>query len=132
LEVISAEARGCCFPLKFLIASRPEIEITATFNSKALHPYSTRLDLNASVPDIRHFLNGTFQKIKATHPLKRYIQFTWPPNETLEKLVKTASSQFIYASTVARFIATHPSWLIECHTWVAATDLGQRQSLYRT
>ncbi|KDR68312.1 hypothetical protein GALMADRAFT_105145 [Galerina marginata CBS 339.88] len=109
LETMSVEARRCIVPLKFLFASRQEIEITATFNSKHLQSYSTRLALSASSQassDIRHFLNGTFREIKATHPQRRYIPDTWPPDDAVEKLVTTASGQFIYASTVARYVSS--------------------------
>jgi len=113
LETISTEALRCNVSLKFLVASRPEIEITTIFNSKLLQPHSMRLALSASLQasdDIRHFLNATFQEIKATHPLRRHIPDTWPPHDAVEKLVTSSSGQFIYASTVARYVSSlrHP------------------------
>ncbi|KDR71778.1 hypothetical protein GALMADRAFT_253523 [Galerina marginata CBS 339.88] len=113
LDVLSAEASRCKVSLKFLIASRPEVEITAKFNSKQLYSHSARLSLSASLQtsdDIRYFLNGTFKEIKETHPLRQYIPTSWPLETALQKLVTTASGQFIYASTVAKYISSlrHP------------------------
>ncbi|PPQ79729.1 hypothetical protein CVT25_003296 [Psilocybe cyanescens] len=95
-------------PLKILIASRPEIEISSSFGTK---PSSllTRIALDhnyQSDHDIRHFLADKFNEIKTQHCLRSYIPIGWPAEESLDKLVQKSSGQFIYASTVVKYAAS--------------------------
>ncbi|PPQ84050.1 hypothetical protein CVT25_000508, partial [Psilocybe cyanescens] len=62
-------------PLKIFIASRPEIDISSSFDRK---PFSTlaRIALDhdyQSDRDIQHFLTDNFKEIKTQHPLQSYI-----------------------------------------------------------
>ncbi|PPQ95015.1 hypothetical protein CVT25_000478 [Psilocybe cyanescens] len=100
--------RGRDIPLKILIASRPEIEISSSFDGK---PFSTlariALDNNyQSVEDIRHFLADKFNEIKTQHRLRSYIPIGWPAQDSLNTLVRKSSGQFIYASTVVKYVAS--------------------------
>ncbi|PPQ85335.1 hypothetical protein CVT25_000724, partial [Psilocybe cyanescens] len=73
-------------PLKILIASRPEMDISSSFDRK---PFSTlaRIALDddyQSDEDIRHFLVDKFNEIKADHPLRSYIPIGWPAEDSLD------------------------------------------------
>ena len=108
LQIIPDAGRNCSIPLKILIASRAETEIVTTFNSDMLKSVSTRLALDASFKpddDIRYFLQKTFQGIKLTHPLKFTLEDPWPKSDVLDQLVQKSSGQFIYASTVAKYVS---------------------------
>ncbi|PPQ86587.1 hypothetical protein CVT25_006112 [Psilocybe cyanescens] len=95
-------------PLKILIASRPEIDISSSFDAK---PFSTlaRIALDndyQSEEDIRHFLADKFNEIKTQHRLRSYIPIDWPAKVSLDTLVQKSSGQFIYASTVVKYVAS--------------------------
>ncbi|PPQ86269.1 hypothetical protein CVT25_005511 [Psilocybe cyanescens] len=95
-------------PLKILIASRPEIEITSSLDPKPSSMLA-RIALDddyQSDHDIRHFLSDTFDDIKNQHPLRAYIPESWPPDDALDILVKRSSGQFIYASTAVKYVAS--------------------------
>jgi len=110
LEILSGELRKCHYPLKVLVASRPETEILSTFNSHVLSVASTRLALDASEfksdDDIHFLLESTFKNIKATHPHRSFIPQAWPSNDILGQLVRKSSGKFIFAATVAKYISS--------------------------
>jgi len=104
-----AEALPLCrHNLKILIASRAEVEIVSTFNSSPLIHRCTRLGLNASFQadaDIEKFLVDTFEAIKSMHPLRAYIPASWPSRDVIRTLVARSSGQFIFASTVGKYVS---------------------------
>ncbi|PPQ93364.1 hypothetical protein CVT25_014585 [Psilocybe cyanescens] len=92
-------------PLKILVASRPEVDISSSFDRK---PFSmlARIPLDddyQSEEDIRHFLADKFNEIKTQHPLRSYIPIDWPDEDSLDTLVQKSSGQFIYSSTVVKY-----------------------------
>ena len=109
LEVISRLFRDYRLPLLVFIVSRPERHLTRDFSTGSLSEFHTTLALdNTYKPDddIRLFLADNFRQVKATHPMKRYLDNSWPSHDVLESLVKTSSGQFIYASTVIKYISS--------------------------
>ncbi|PPQ91078.1 hypothetical protein CVT25_014711 [Psilocybe cyanescens] len=95
-------------PLKILISSRPEIDISSSFDRK---PFSTlaRIALDdgyQSEQDIRLFLADKCNEIKTQHRLRSYIPIEWPAKDSLNALVRKSSGQFIYASTVVKYVAS--------------------------
>ena len=54
--------------------------------------------------DIKTFLLSRFEEIKENHQLAAYIPQTWPAEELIDRLVRKASAQFIYASTVMKYL----------------------------
>jgi len=114
LKSISKAVKQCQFPLKFLIVSRPEPHLTMEFNSRTINPILTRLALDDKFlpdDDIRRFLQDKCAEIRRTHPLKRFLSPSWPSAEIIERLVEKSSGQFIYVSTIVKFITSprrHP------------------------
>jgi len=109
LEVLASTQRQHQLPLIFLIASRPEQHISFAFNTGFLPSVSTRIALDGSYlpdKDIELFLTDKFQEIKLTHPLRRYIPLLWPLPDVLKQLITKSSGQFIYASTVIRYVTS--------------------------
>ncbi|PPQ90080.1 hypothetical protein CVT25_012145 [Psilocybe cyanescens] len=95
-------------PLKILISSRPEMDISLSFDTK---PFTilARIALDhdyQSEEDIRHFLADKFNEIKTQHPLRSHIPIGWPGEASLDTLVQKSSGQFIYASTVVKYVAS--------------------------
>ncbi|KAF8958891.1 hypothetical protein BDZ97DRAFT_1434275 [Flammula alnicola] len=103
IESIAHALQHHHLPFIFLIASRPEQQISYSFSSGRLPELRTSLVLDDSFhpdDDIRLFLQDSFLRIRNTHPKMHYIPADWPLCEVIESLVEKASGQFIYAATV--------------------------------
>jgi hypothetical protein len=109
LEVLGNAQRQHQLPLIFLFASRPEQHISLAFSTGILPNTTTCIALDESYlpdEDIRLFLTDKFQGIRSTHRLRTYIPPQWPLPEVLNQLVRNSSGQFIYASTVIRYVSS--------------------------
>ncbi len=94
-------------PLYILISSRPEPPIRDSFNSYDLRDLIRTLILDENyLPDgdIRRYFWSRFESIKQNHPLRTYIPAAWPPASTIQSLVHRSAGQFIYASTVIKYV----------------------------
>jgi hypothetical protein len=114
LIALSRAVNHLCIPLCFLIASRPEQNIRQAFNDQNVLgslSFSIALD-NTYRPDddIRVFLQSTFDKIKRNHPSRAHLPASWPSSEDIRWLVNKSSGQFVFASTVAKYIDSHHHW----------------------
>jgi len=93
-------------PIFFLVASRPELNITVSFDMNTLNTLG-RIPLDDDYrndKDIELFLRDKFRQIKETHRLKRFLPATWPNEETISILVSKSSGQFIYAATAIKYV----------------------------
>ena len=99
-------------PFFFLVASRPEQKIREAFNESVMSLLTVRLALDDKYlpdEDIRTFLVSKFQDIKKRHPSGTGLP-SWPPENDIKRLIQKSSGQFIYASTVIKFIDSHRHW----------------------
>ena len=109
LDVIFLLFQKYRLPLIILIGSRPERHLTHSFSNESLFRFHTTLALdNTYKPDddIWLFLTDNFRRIKDIHPMRRYLDPSWPSDAVLEGLVKRSSGQFIYASTVVKYVSS--------------------------
>ena len=109
LQVISRIFRDYRLPLLVFVASRPERHLTHSFTTRTLPEFHTTLALDDTYKpddDIQLFLTDSFREVKDTHPMRRYLDPMWPSIEVLERLVEKSSGQFIYASTVVKYISS--------------------------
>jgi hypothetical protein len=101
-------------PLCFLIASRPEQHIREAFNDQnGLGSLSFNIALDDTYRpdrDIQVFLKSAFDEIKRKHPSKAYFPTSWPSRQDIRRLVEKSSGQFIFASTVAKYVNSHRHW----------------------
>ncbi len=93
-------------PLRFLICSRPEPHIQAVFESEVMTRITQAVSLSDQFDpddDIRRYLEDEFAHICVEH---KHFKLSpgWPPGRTIEQLVSKSSGQFIYASTVVKFV----------------------------
>jgi hypothetical protein len=114
LNALSTAVKDLHIPLCFLIASRPEQDIRHAFNDQnGLGSLSFSIALDATYrpdDDIRVFLQSTFEEIKRKHPSKAHFPASWPSSDDIRRLVRKSSGQFIFASTVAKYVKSHRHW----------------------
>ncbi|PPQ97706.1 hypothetical protein CVT26_001896 [Gymnopilus dilepis] len=107
IRVLHRIIRSVPIPLAVLIASRPDHDIQAEFNTSEFNMRSLDLSLDDGYnpdSDIRSYLVDTFARI--CHYMKTDLPSPWPASDAIDKLVAKASGQFIYATTVSKFISS--------------------------
>ncbi|KAF8809782.1 hypothetical protein BYT27DRAFT_6516972 [Phlegmacium glaucopus] len=107
IHVLSTALLRIPVPLFLLVASRPEPQIRNAFNILNKHHASRHIVLDNSYEpdaDIKVFLLSRFEEIKENHRLAVYIPRSWPSAEIIDRLVRKSSGQFIYASTVMKYL----------------------------
>ena len=114
LDALSTAAKHLHIPLLFLIASQPEQDIRQSINDpNGLGSLSFSIALDDTYQpedDIRVFLQSTFDEIKRKHPSRAHLSMSWPNAEDIQRLVKKSSGQFIFASTVAKYVNSRRHW----------------------
>ncbi|KAF8988951.1 hypothetical protein BDQ17DRAFT_1393366 [Cyathus striatus] len=110
VKMITGVASKSGIYLSFLIASRPELVIRRAFNDEAIGQLCIPLILDNKYnpdKDIETYLRSEFSVVKRTHgTLSSDISDmpNWPSESDLKILVQRSSRQFIYASTVIKYI----------------------------
>ncbi|KAF8802001.1 hypothetical protein BYT27DRAFT_7197458 [Phlegmacium glaucopus] len=107
ISALATAVQEIPLPLSFLVASRPEQIIRDTFNAEPLHSMTRQLALDDSYcpdKDIKLFFQSKFDEIKQNHPLRNLLPPGWPSDSEIIRLVQKSSGQFIYASTVMKYL----------------------------
>ncbi|PPR05796.1 hypothetical protein CVT26_010146 [Gymnopilus dilepis] len=113
LDALWSAVRSLNIPLRFLIASRPEHDIRNFFNQGTVSHLTRALVLDDKYEpdaDIRTFLLSRFNDIRQGHPSGAHIPSSWPTEGEITSLVEKSSGQFIYASTVMKFVESPRHW----------------------
>ncbi|KAF9472156.1 hypothetical protein BDN70DRAFT_776594, partial [Pholiota conissans] len=105
IKLFSSITEDRTIPIIFVIASRREPEIEASFSqitdSHILRTISLDYsDVSQTYDDIRRYLVDKFTEIKKTHIRRHLIPSAWPPIWMIDEIVAKSSGQFIYASIV--------------------------------
>ncbi|PPQ94050.1 hypothetical protein CVT25_009898 [Psilocybe cyanescens] len=108
LSLISYYIRHHNLPLRFLIASRPEYWIRDAFEVATIHDLTLPISLNEigdANGDIEKYLISEFSEIcnKYSRIMSSVVQ-PWPPTRIVKRFVEESSGQFIYASTIVKFV----------------------------
>ncbi|KAF5320384.1 hypothetical protein D9758_018445 [Tetrapyrgos nigripes] len=120
---------GNQIPLRFLIASRPEPVIRDFFGQLPHRGITTRTDLSddySTSRDIEVYLRDGFKAIveESHFDVMVHIALPWPPIGVIHDLVQRASGQFIYASTVLKYVGEEYSHPVERLELVLGLPLG--------
>ena len=94
-------------PLRFLIGSRPESHIRTGFDHESIYTITRRVVLDETFnpgKDIRVYLQDGFAKICAENSILSHVEQPWPSQGIIDLLVQRSSGQFIYATTVLKFV----------------------------
>jgi hypothetical protein len=114
LNALSTAVKDLHAPLCFLIASRPAQDIRQAFNDQnGLGSLSFSIALDDTYrpdDDIRVFLQSSFDEIKRNHPSRAHLPPLWPSRQDIRRLIEKSSGQFIFASTVAKYVNSHRHW----------------------
>ncbi|KAF8798344.1 hypothetical protein BYT27DRAFT_6902614 [Phlegmacium glaucopus] len=112
-SVLKTLSESLPIPMFFLIASRPEPHIRGFFTTEPMASITTTLSLDDSYlpdDDIKVFLEAKFGAIKQDHPSRGQLPESWPSVVDIDHLVHKSSGQFIYASTVMKYIESTRHW----------------------
>lgn len=116
LSAISTILHRHSLPFYFLIASRPEYELRRAFDSNSFSSSTTRIALDndyRSGEDIKLLFEDKFKELRREHPAGADLPDHWPYGKygsNLDKLIEKSSGQFIYASTVIKYVCSHRHW----------------------
>lgn len=108
IQAVSAVCHEHHIPVRFLIASRPELVISTSFGwykheNHVLGAISLSEDPDAEA-DIRRFVESEFLEIRSQHAFNEMLPSEWPNLYDINRLVWNSSSHFIYASTAMKYI----------------------------
>ena len=107
LDVLSAISNALTtsdLPLRFFITSRLKSHIRTRFDRTDLQSATVRfvLDIDdTATQDIATYLKTEFSRIRQDHCIR---ETPWPPGDAIQSLAEKASGQFIYASTIIKFL----------------------------
>ncbi|PPQ69541.1 hypothetical protein CVT24_001471 [Panaeolus cyanescens] len=98
------------FNFSIFLSSRKELAIRLWFASlddktEALVDKVSLLYHCNNDDDIRTVVLDKMSSIRKTHPLKTQLPPSWPSTDDVETIVKRASGQFIYATTMLKYIS---------------------------
>ncbi|KAF5339987.1 hypothetical protein D9611_012411 [Ephemerocybe angulata] len=91
------------FPFRIILFSRPDPAIRRFFSRPTTRTF-LEIFLDGKYDpesDVALFLRAKFAEIRLRHPA---LPTSWPSEDVIRLLVKSASGQFIYASTVIRYV----------------------------
>ncbi|KAF9060939.1 hypothetical protein BDP27DRAFT_1187622, partial [Rhodocollybia butyracea] len=108
LSVIREAMQKYNLSLRILIASRPERSIKESIRSANFENICHWMPLDDTYQvssEIRKYLQERFHEIRRRHSdLMIHVPRPWPISQQIEYLVEKASGQFIYPSTVLKYI----------------------------
>ena len=141
IHTMASLLRSKNVPLIVLFASRRENQLLMAFDSRDMTGILNQFPLDdnyKSDTDIQHFLDDSFDEIKQTHPLRKWLAADWPSQDHVQQIVRKSSGQFIYASVVIKFLfspSDNPSSRLHiirglCPTG-RLTPFAQLDALYR-
>ncbi|KAJ7609501.1 hypothetical protein FB45DRAFT_1126924 [Roridomyces roridus] len=94
-------------PLRFVIASRPEIQIRTALEQPAWRGAYRAYNLLPATQEVKTYLYSAFARIRQDWS-SRYqdVEFPdpWPSVEDIEHLVWKSSGYFIYANTIVKYV----------------------------
>ncbi|KAF4609671.1 hypothetical protein D9613_012020 [Agrocybe pediades] len=109
---LAESMRGAASYLRIFIASRPEHDIRSSFGSKYLKDIHTLLaldlhDQDEADSDIKLYFLDRFAEIQEDFDGRtsgKKLGHSWPGERLVKMLVERSSGQFIYASTIIRYV----------------------------
>ncbi|KAF5384575.1 hypothetical protein D9757_007502 [Collybiopsis confluens] len=111
LSIIRDAKTNSTVPFEFLICSRPEPRIRNAFDYEGFRSLLARNDLGESFEsgkDMTRYFCQEFSKIRRDHrQTMAHVPADWPSSGIVQALVQRACGQFIYASTVLKYVGDY-------------------------
>ena len=105
VKLLGETFTGSNSPLQFLLASRPEPDITSAFRMHAPNEKSLWVSLEDSREDVWKYLQHHLQQIRQQHDIIMAREpALWPPQRDLDTLVHNSDGLMIYAATLVRYL----------------------------
>ncbi|KAJ7619766.1 hypothetical protein DFH06DRAFT_72308 [Mycena polygramma] len=125
LKLVIEGLRTGAFPVRVLLASRPEAHLRERLQADANFNVCRHLELRpdaSAYDDIRCYLCDEFSRICEGNTSRGPLKKGWPGTDAIDHLVKKSSGTFIYAATVVRYVDDEYSHPIERLEAVLALD----------
>ena len=108
VKLLGETFTGSNSPLQFLLASRPEPDITSAFRMHAPNKQSLWVSLEDSKEDVRTYLRHHLQQVRQRHETVMAREpALWPLQRDLNTLVHNSDGLMIYAATLVRYLDDH-------------------------
>lgn len=95
-------------PLIWIIASRPEPQISSAFSRQDIQGNFLDIDMpidsDQACADVEHFLRDIFAEIRENYSASFSPEQQWPTETQFVKVATKASGLFVFANTVIRFV----------------------------
>ncbi|KAF8177612.1 hypothetical protein BJ912DRAFT_1063513 [Pholiota molesta] len=114
-------------PLKIILTSRPEPWIKSVFGGDPFVGSTWCHFLHRTSQtdnDILKVLQFGFANIRTTHDMMKSRSDRWPSSEVIDEIVDRASGQFIYISTLLRYVEDPNGNPAERLSWVVKMPSG--------
>ncbi|PPQ96745.1 hypothetical protein CVT26_010230 [Gymnopilus dilepis] len=108
LDALFAALEGSTLPVSFFITTRLDYSLPVS-NSITVHQLVLEGDFNPE-GDMKAFLRTCLKSIEISHPAGMFLPPDWKSDANIQPLVERASGQFIYASTVMKYVASPDHW----------------------
>jgi hypothetical protein len=105
IELIREVMDSRHFPFRWLLASRPELDIEEAFECHIRRGSAPLwLALEDSKDDVRTYLRTNLQLVRDTFKSMKNEPLRWPSESDLRALLNLSEGLFIYASTAVQYI----------------------------
>ncbi|KAJ7676917.1 hypothetical protein DFH06DRAFT_1317520 [Mycena polygramma] len=116
LKLIIERLRAGAFPVRVLLASRPEPHLRELLEADTNFDVCRHLELRrdpSAYADIRRYLGDKFASVRECHTSRGItLDDGWPGQDVIDRLVEKSSGTFIYATTIVRYVDdeySHPA-----------------------
>ncbi|KIL63128.1 hypothetical protein M378DRAFT_57828, partial [Amanita muscaria Koide BX008] len=136
LKIIGSAVADTLFPLRFIISSRQGAHIEdffAQFEEPILQIDLANVD-DEAYRDIKTYLTSEFARIAIEQELEPEV---WPGQDIIDTLVSQSSGQFVYATTVIKYVGdqyesavTRLNVILGLKPWTGKSPFADLDALY--
>ena len=129
LRVLSESTSSLPRCFRFIVTSRPEPDIEASFSSsKTVRKHELDVGAEASKLDVEIYIRNRMKVLQVEH------QLDWLVEDRVQKLIVKADGLFIWASTVCNFLEQFPTieGFDQFLALTSSTSLDKMNHLYAT
>ena len=104
LRLLADELKALPPFVRFLITSRPEVDLVTTFKGKSnFYTHEFQIDHESNMRDVKSYLRRQLEDIRVTNKYPNLAP-DWPGENALAALSQRSAGLFVWCSTAIRFI----------------------------